>query len=292
MTHLVLWGHRIRDGANTLAYVWEGYAKAARRLGLDVVQVDDAPASAPAVQPGAIVFAEGQEDKHLPRLPGVTYVLHNCDWTAYHDQRPRCLALQVYTHDCLDRTVETLAPFVYYQRVGGCLGILYQPWATDLLPEEFRPEDIIAARIPRAGWVGTVGEGRFGNVPQLAGFRNACAEHGMPFEIRQTMPAADARVFLRDSQLAPTIVGAWQQEKGYLPCRAWKNASYGHPVLTNSLAVVEAMGGFGHYAADTAKLFHLGVDGIPKVEILAGMRYVQAHHTFVNRLTTILKVIA
>jgi len=38
---------------------------------------------------------------------------------------------------------------------------------------------------------------------------------------------------VRKSRIAPAFTGNWQVEKNYLPCRVFKNVSYGQVALTN-----------------------------------------------------------
>jgi hypothetical protein len=137
--------------------------------------------------------------------------------------------------------------------------------------------------------VGTIGGGEFGNEDELAGFRGAAAQAGVDFVHRQTISLAAHRVLVAGSVVSPAIVGSWQLRKGYLPCRIFKNVSYGRIGLTNSPVVASVFEQEIPCRADTAELFALGIELLQHRELLVEqMREVQARHTFFNRLETIL----
>ena len=291
---VLLWGHQVRPGCNTLAWCWNGFARAFASLGWQVICADDTPEAAArhaSLPAGTLVFAEGQEDRHLQHRSDWTYVLHNCDWTAYEAVRPRCLALQVYTHDALEREVNWFTPFCGHQTVPGCLGILYQPWATDLLPNEIRLNDAyVKDRLSTIAWCGTVGDGRFGNAPEITRFQNAHRELAFVHRDGQVDPR-DHREFISRAALAPTLVGRWQNAHGYLPCRAFKNVSYGQPCLTNSATIAACLGlRTDEWHPDPARIPTPHLDLPNPKRTVALMRLVQAEHTFVNRALRILEV--
>lgn len=295
---VVIWGHPLHT--NTFSYVYEGFARAFRRLGWDVWWLPDQPMYPPVDLEGALVITEGQVDRYLPRVRSATYVLHNCDWSTYADVRRRCLALQVHTDAQMagwgGRATE-IAPFTHHEPASDALGTLYQPWATDLLPEEINLDDTATPRERRSWWVGTIGEGQFGNVWQIEGFRRACAERGVEFVHQSAgIDREAARVLIRRSHLAPAIVGAWQLEVGYVPCRIFKNISYGQLGVTNSPAVQRLFGGALVQEVDTHALFLkaeevvLSPSGIERTRAL--MAEVRDRHTYINRISRILDVVA
>ncbi len=295
---IVFWGHVPGPGANTLSYVWAAMVKAFRHLGYSTVHVADDPESRAVANlaTDTLLFVEGQQDQHVPIYPGIRYVLHNCDWEKYSEVRSACLALQVYSHDVLKREVEELEPFVYLQKVPGCRGILYQPWATDLLPDEIDLEDGLIDRMgsTESVWVGTIGGGRFGNINELAGWRQGCDGRGITFRHVTGATNEENRHLVRGAYLAPVIVGTWQRQNGYIPCRAFKNVSYGQPLLTNSKAVLDLFGSSAIWNEDTYALFQQGeaclTDPTSDEDIQEAMAFVRDHHTFVNRVQRILEV--
>lgn len=263
---IVMWGHVPGPGANTLAYVWAGYAKAFRALGHEVWHLADLQGW--KLPSDALVFAEGQEDRHLALRPDCTYVLHNVDALKYRDQRR--LFLQVYTTDVHERRVRLLGEWSYHQPAPDCLGVLYQPWATDLLPDEIDPAHPPDQVLPVCGWVGTIGDGVFGNRAQLLPFIASAAARGLTFQHREGLTPEAHRAFLEPCREAPVVVGAWQLGKCYVPCRLWKTMSYGHRVVSNQPRFMERYADMG------------------RAEVMA---FVKSDHTFVNRIARILEIV-
>lgn len=285
----VIWGHKLHS--HTHSYVHEGFARAFGFLGYDVHWVDDDDDISGIDLSGALFLTEGQVDGHIPMRRDCKYVLHNCEFDRYASVQTRCLRLQVYTrrHEAM-HPFDRLGPASYYSD-----GVLYQPWATDLLPHEIRLEWADRPRERTAYWVGTVGEGQFGNARELDGFQRACREHGVAF-VQQAGVSRETHLdLIQRAYLAPAIVGTWQLSAGYVPCRIFKNISYGQLGLTNSAAVHGMFDGRLVLNPDTHELF---ADGEAAVcAPTAGtrtrdlMRMVRDGHTFVHRIRTILQVL-
>lgn len=283
-----IWGHLLHS--HTHSYIHESFTKAFARMGHDVAWLPDSPRNQPNLD-GALVITEGQVDKHLPVHPNCHYVLHNCQADKYADVSKKLL-LQVYTHDTRDRakdnpTYEKLAPCTYIERAANC-NVLYQPWATDLMPDEI---DLAKAELPRekvSNWVGTIGNGRFGNDTELVGFQAACIDNKIRFQQQGKISTEEHRRLIEESFLAPAIVGYWQKEKGYIPCRIFKNISYGQLGVTNSESVVDVMQGNVVYNPDSYHLFNDAIRANSVDATKAAMEFVRKNHTYVNRIQTIL----
>jgi hypothetical protein len=286
----VIWGHKLFS--HTHSYVHEGFARAFRFLGYDVHWVDDDDDVSGIDFSGALFLTEGQVDRRIPIRRDCKYVLHNCDGERYAPVRGNCVAIQVYcAAQVQGRALDRVGPAAYYAD-----GVLYQPWATDLLPNEILLE---WADLPREAaasyWIGTIGDGRFGNVGQIDGFRQACEDRGVKFVHRGSVSRDIHIDLIQRSCLAPAITGTWQLEEGYVPCRIFKNISYGQPGLTNSAAVNDLFDGQLVFNPDTRQLFADGEDALHRPDARAHvrelMRTVRDRHTFVNRIGAILDVL-
>lgn len=130
----VVWGHKLHS--HTHSYVHEGFARAFKFLGYDVHWVDDEDDVSGVDFSGALFVTEGQVDTRIPIRRDCKYVLHNCDGRRYESVRSNCLTIQVYcAKQMQSRSFDRVGPASYYAD-----GVLYQPWATDLLPHEIRLE--------------------------------------------------------------------------------------------------------------------------------------------------------
>jgi len=303
---VVIWGHRQPLSWHTHSWVHGAVYKAFTHLGFDTYWHDDDERDAVGLNnPGSgdtLYWTEGQVDNHIPVRRDCSYILHNCESLKYDGLESRTLRLQVFVSDIKSRlvpphardSVTMIKPFHYTADIDGQRW-LYQPWATDLLPHEINLE---LARHPRGktcDWIGTIGSSstEFGNSNEIDGFKRACSENGYKFVHHQGQVSnEDNAMIIRESFLAPTIVGNWQWRKSYLPCRAFKNGSYGALIGTNSKQVAEYFEGWAIHEDNTYSLFERMAKRSNDIDFIqGGMRFVQANSTYINRIETILEQI-
>ncbi|MDX6664905.1 MAG: hypothetical protein QOG68_1111, partial [Solirubrobacteraceae bacterium] len=305
---VVVWGHPLHS--HTHSYVHQGFARAFRALGVPTIWTDDVHALGAIDLADTLFLTEGQVAAGMPLRADCHYVLHNVARATYAPVADRVLLLQVAGTEPDDRardgSVERVDAYTYSEQGRNGPAVLFQPWATDLLPAEFDfgvplPPRLsqrrlttlarrLAGRAPQAVWVGTIGDGKFGNAGELAPFRTACREAGVPFVHRAGVDRAVHMDLVRRSFVAPAIVGRWQLENGYIPCRIFKNISYGRPGLTNSPWVEAAFDSEVLCRADTAELFWASTRVVPSRRALrTQMLEVRERHTYLSRIATILE---
>ncbi|HTW05916.1 MAG TPA: hypothetical protein VME46_00290 [Acidimicrobiales bacterium] len=308
LRRVVIWGHPLHS--HTHSYIHAGYASAFRYLGAETLWVDSPDALALPDMRGTLFFSEGQAVSGMPLRKDCLYVLHNVDGQVYEGVQERVLALQVLTNEVRERArsgrqTQRVNDYTYVESGTGVTH-LYQPWATDLLPEEIDfdvplPRPWPKGRLRRglrklrtgplkAVWVGTIGGGKFGNENEVGPFRAACDAAGIQWVHKQNLSRASHVRLVRASLLAPAIVGSWQLENGYVPCRLFKNVSYGRLALTNSPWAQALFEEPVLCRTDTAELFAVGAEQArDRDAILAQMREVKDRHTYVNRVATIME---
>ena len=78
---------------------------------------------------------------------------------------------------------------------------------------------------------------------------------------------------------------------GYIPCRIFKNISYGQVGATNSKAVFDLFEEGMVYCPDTYELFGAAQANMDNWDLIEfQMNEVKEHHTFINRCQSLLKV--
>lgn len=242
ISRLVLWGGR--EGLDSFRHIHRHYHQTAGKLGIQSFWVDDVPESAQYVTPGTVVFGVDVYSKHMPYVDGVDYVLHNFDGSHRICQLTdpsRLLRLQVYTNDA---TGEAWDKCRLYDREARTL---FQPWGTDLLSEEFM-EPAFNQFSREAVYVGAIWSekspyGELGNENAIYELKEALGSRGMAFKHYTHIPDTANVQMVRAARIAPAIAGGWQVSHNYLPCRAFKNASYGVVMFTNVPAVNELFRG-------------------------------------------------
>lgn len=293
---VVLWGHKLHS--HTHSYIHNGFYRGFSHLGYPVYWFDDQDHVTDFDFANTLFITEGQVDANIPLREDCIYILHNPRSLKYQQLNPKhIITLQVYTDSVLNYPHLTkVAPCIYHDVPGRCF---YMPWATDLLPHEI---DAIKMKLPSLHrqqyiwWVGTVGEGKFGNKSELDPFIKACQENGIAFNHNGSCQISleDNIDMTNSSYLAPAIVGAWQKEVGYIPCRIFKNISYGCLGVTNSLRVYELFEGKIVYNPDTYQLFYDAQERLNKLtlaELYDLMDFVKTKHTYLNRIQTMLDFI-
>ena len=287
---VIIWGHPLHS--HTHSYIHWGFFRTFQHLGYEVYWVNDINEIQNLDLSGTLFITEGQVDASIPKRKDCYYILHNCKGDEYKDllNSNRCICLQVYTHDCIPYAPEKLGECMYSNVAGK---IIFLPWATDLLPHEIDSMKKFAMQEKerKVTWIGTIGEGIFGNRNEIDGFAKACQENDIVFQ-GYTNVSADKNIELvQKSYLAPALQGAWQCEKGYIPCRIFKNISYGQWGITNNKTVYELFEGRIIYNSDTYQLFYdakayMENTSINKLYEL--MDFVKNNHTYINRIETLL----
>ena len=286
---IVIWGHTLHS--HTHSYIHYAYQKAFQNMGYDVLWLDDKPGQ--ELPPGSFVITEGQVDRHLPINKNCSYLLHNCDVSKYDEKDVDYKILQVYSHDVLSRPVEKLAECEYYQHDSRTL---YQPWATDLLPHEIDTMTLIDTDVTlstQCHWVGSVMPGEHGNINEIQRFADAAHENGIQFVVSTGVDHNKGRELVRASYLAPAIQGAWQVKNGYIPCRIFKNISYGHMGATNSEAVYKLLEEKITYTPDCRQLFFNASNDFSSTSYKDRrdvMKLIKDKHTYINRIQNIMRI--
>ncbi|MCF7852553.1 MAG: hypothetical protein K9M07_04865 [Simkaniaceae bacterium] len=299
---VIIWGHKLHS--HTHSYIHHGFYRAFKALGYSTYWVDSLQDLHGIELSNSLFLTEGQCTDHIPLRKDCDYILHNVDQTQWKNKvdENRILAIQVFTIDVLKRqssehSVE-IEPYLFFSKEHK---ILYMPWATDLLPDEIEQNKLrlktqgISNKNHLIAWVGTIGQGEFGNSNEIHRFVNE-AKHLNP-KIRfdpgkKNLSMEGNCTFISKAYLAPAIVGQWQKKQGYIPCRIFKNISYGAMGITNSYHTWKLFKEKIIYHPNEKTLFHLAQERMKSYTLedqLEIMDFVKDHHTYINRIQTILK---
>lgn len=287
---VVIWGHKLHS--HTHSYIHAAFYKAFCALGYSTLWLDNYDTIEEIDFSQTLFITEGQVDQKMPHRDDSWYVLHNCDARRYTDlqSKNRCIVLQVYTHDVLKRSAEKIEPCIYYDISGR---VIYMPWATDLLPSEVDTirKNLTLKKDPFVSFIGTIGGGHFGNVQEINAFKKASIECGMPFVHKVHVDLPETIALTQTAFMAPALQGPWQVEKGYIPCRIFKNISYGAFGITNSKTVWELFDKKIIYNPDCYQLFYDAKRRIEEASLSYMhdlMDLIKNRHTYINRINHLL----
>ena len=303
---VIIWGHQLHD--HTHSYIHKGFFDGFTALGYETHWLTES--SDFVFNKNCLIISHGIVTTHLPIVDGAKYVLHNAELRTiegngdlipknYFDEsvtkgipRKNLLTMQVYTNDCIGRDKKDEEhPFHYYND-----GIIYFPWATDLLPDE------VQANIDQLDTIMTMekNEVNFIGMPTTPWntMKEFCdlnrfkySQYGGTFDRTSSSNKSkeENMQLIQQSILAPALQTDWQVEHGYIPCRIFKNISYGKLGITNNPHVHELFNHETIYSSDLNELFATSlISRKDKSKIIRLMEEVRDKHTYINRCQYIL----
>lgn len=292
MKKVIIWGYK--PHTHTHSYIHWSFFDGFKHMGYDTYWFDDNDDISNFDFQSSLFLTSGNQNDKIPLRNDCKYVLHNVSTEKFKNLD--CLYLQVYTHDVKEREVEKIFEGTYYQK--NC-NTLYQPWATNLLPSQIDINDATNNKLDKyCLWVGTYGGGndKFQNESELNPFFEECKKNGIDLKIinpwNNPISFEENRTLVKNSFLSPSLQGPWQIENGYIPCRIFKNISYGHLGITNSETVNKVFENRLIYDRDPISLFYKCIHRKNDANHIAYlkdlMNFVKQNHTYINRIETIL----
>ena len=202
--------------------------------------------------------------------------------------------IQVYTHDCLKRNDEKIDNYIYYKKTTESSN-LYFPWPTDLLPHEIDNNIANLDKVKKNNncvFIGSI------NKLNNLSIKEFCINNNINFIKlggfdKNNIDTEENYKYISESLIAPAIQSKWQVDNGYIPCRIFKNISYGKIGITNSETVYNLFNRNIIYNNDIHNCLHLGLEfennsSYSKIMIPL-MKYVRDNHTYINRINIIMK---
>ena len=301
---VIIWGHKPRTARNRLgrsytathSYIHQGYAKAFECLGYEVYWFDDKDDLSDRDFANTIFFTEGQVDAGIPLCRDAAYVLHSCTSQKYLATGARILNLCNYVKFC-DSGVSPNYPESAVERINRWTFLdsknraVYQPWATDLLPNEI-DQFGIASFNPNETNLNYVGStSHDGLAPRFRELKRICRKSGKKLRVFSELSQSEMIEKVRSSFLSIDLRGDWHRECGYVPCRIFKNLSYGKITGTNSLWVHRLFDGslpFGDSVEELVDNTRIRSETIQPTEFSKLQMYVRDEHTFINRAKSLI----
>jgi hypothetical protein len=320
---IIIYGYPYNS--HTHSYIHNGYYKGFQSLGYETLWTGQSPIYESDFD-NALVLTEGFADGGLPLNKTATYVVHylgnkperRVKIDKYLNNVGRLVDLR-YNANCwhdknydyeLDRDKAIkIGAGMYFEKGLSGYDIAYTIWATDLLPNEINLDDCFIQKERKIWYIGTVGGGNgdlgtcqqapeyYDNKPDLLKFKEACQKNGIEFLTncpwKNPISDEEAKELIQKSYLTVDIRHKAFKDWGYIPCRIWKNLSYGQVVGTNSKAVFDFCANQGFilpYSENPIELFNL-VEDFQKHPSYTRklMEGVRDQHTYINRCQELLK---
>jgi hypothetical protein len=238
---IVIWG--LRKKYHTHRHIHQAFYKNAKKLGYPTLWLEDEKKSSIYILPGDLIITADPvgkmvpekfklEEYNIPIRDDIYYCLHNVkDIFAKELKKENLINLQVYNNIVEKiQNIEQWNTVTYFDPE---TKTLYQPWGTDLLFSEFRKPTYNKNKF--VFWIGSIWNDSLnrGNVNEIEELKSVLKKHKLIFINLRFIPDFLNIFFIRLSKIAPAIAGKFQVDVDYLPCRVFKNISYGQLGITN-----------------------------------------------------------
>jgi len=293
LNKIIIWGHKLHS--HTHSYIHDGFFKAFKHLGYDIYWFDKDDDIINFDFSNSFFLTDGLSFSSLPIRNDCFYFLHNVNG---HDKIPieRKLIFQVYTHDCIGRD-EPLSGKKYHYYKPPPHNTIYFPWATDLLPEEIEKNktnlDKIVSSKDTIVFIGMT-HGVWGIV------KSVCSKYNFKFFSRggtfdknstRNVSSDNNMKLIQKSLIALSFQSDWQVKNGYIPCRIFKNISYGRMGITNSSTVNNLFDNKLIYDSNIENAIKKGIMFEERKDkrdiVIYLMNEVKNKHTYLNRIEII-----
>lgn len=285
---IFIWGHKLHE--HTHSYIHSSYYKAFEYLGHEVYWIDRRDDLSQFDFSDSIFFTENSVKDGMPLRKDCKYITHHIDTNYFlKNDIPYKNVIKLGNYLPSLEIHEKVDHLAYWDK---STRTLYQCWGTDLLPEEIdenNPGYFDPSR-KDIHYVGMLYEQGPWWAQEIANI--AMRKNNVQLNI-YTQNASDEenRNLIRESFICPDFRSDWHLQCGYIPCRIFKNISYGRIVGTNSPFIKRAFGDYVSFGGTPETLYdNLLKSEIDKnIDIKDAMIFVKENHTFINRINNILK---
>jgi hypothetical protein len=303
---VVIWGHKLHS--HTHSYIHNGFYLGFQHLEFKTLWFDDNDDVKNIDFANSLFITEHQVNKKIPLRSDCLYLTHYVDNGDYEGvPKENIIILKVSLRDFKEKDHKDTVyqdlnygqKFEYYSKIND-YNCLYMYWATDLLPQE------IDINIQNINNIQTTNEinfvGSMTNIWQQ--FRHLCIINNIKFNSfgatfnvnsENNISINQNIELIKNSIIAPSLQDNGQVFNNYIPCRIFKNISYGKMGVTNNPIVNELFNNKLIYDSDLFELIGKAIQFEKEPNkndvIINLMKYVRDNHTYINRINTIIKYI-
>jgi len=290
---VVIWGHP--PDTHTHSYIHLGFAKAFSYLDYDVVWCADDPDYVDEVK-DCIVLTENSCRNYLPIEESSQYFIHNLADDYEKHEGDNIHNLLVY-HEGYNWGVDwqCIDDWSWYDKDTKTVVIM---WATDLLPDEVKEKIPVPYDASRTdiNYVGSLSNGYFHKFSAVVNShgKRFIASGGYSPTSRGFIDNKTSVSLVKDSYLNFDLRPECHLNNGYIPCRIFKNMSYGCWTGTNSEKILKFFEGRITACSDLDELYLKTEEDSKKATkdvLLDNQYYIRKHHTYVNRVNSLLSVL-
>jgi hypothetical protein len=234
MSKVVIWG--LKNTRHSHKFIQNGFYINAQRMGMTAHWVDDKKSNREVINRGDFVFAVNVASTHLPVVQGAKYILHNISPDTIGIDR-NFINLQVHVKE--SKGINTGLPYIHWDANARTL---YQPWGVPSVPSEWLKNKTTNTNYEY--WVGSIWNNELnqGNSEFMKGYIKTLKNMNIKFvkkgatSIVQPRGISESKAsqLVNRSVIGAAVVGNWQRENQYIPCRLFKNIAAGAIPSSNS----------------------------------------------------------
>jgi len=127
---VIVWGHKLHS--HTHSYIHSSYVRAFAAMGFETYWLDQNDSIGSTPLDGTLFFSEDQAKTGMPKRPDCFYVTHHFN-ESFLEELPKDRVLRLCNFVSQAKSHEKLGELSYFD---SRTRSLYQPWATNLLPNE------------------------------------------------------------------------------------------------------------------------------------------------------------
>ena len=304
---VVIWGHKLHS--HTHSYIHNGFYIGLKKLGFKTLWFDDNDNIEDINFSNSLFITEHQVNKKIPLRDDCLYLTHYIDNGDYKGiPKENIIILKVSLRDFKEKDPKNVnyKPLLkygqkheYHAKIDD-YNCLYMYWATDLLPHQIDDNINNINNIKSANEINFVGS----MTKVWREFSNICKgnnikfnNYGATFSVNShnNISVEQNIELMKKSIIAPALQDDMQIFYNYIPCRIFKNISYGKMGITNNHVVNELFNNTLIYDSNLIELIKksLAFNYVPnKNEIIVNlMKHVRDNHTYINRINTIINYI-
>jgi hypothetical protein len=254
---IIIWGHK--NNGHTHGHIHSSYFKAFKYMGYETYWFDENEDVGGFNFDNCIFLTEDQVQHNIPLNKTCKYILHHTKLDKYIEHGLDYINLANYLKWCDDGIDNAYNIGNSLVKIGECCywdektKTIHQPWATDLTPDEIDLNNAMNYN-PQQNKIYFIGSSH-DNRNQINQFAGAAMAAGKEFIVGKTNTDRENFNAVRESFISVDIRGDWHIECGYLPCRIFKNISYGRITGTNSEHVKKILGDHVIYDSNLESLY-------------------------------------
>ena len=304
---VVIWGHKLHT--HTHSYIHNAYYRAFKSLGYDTMWYDNNDNIENIDFKNTLFITENQVDSNIPKRDDCLYIVHNidddnkyCDVPIENVINTKCSYRDSNGYNNIKVFDKTQHSF--YSNSSKFI-VYFVLWGSDLLPEEIENnimdiDNILLKRENNCFYhVGMADQTWLGIMNHLHYDLNMNIRHlGGVWQDKQCLDEFEAMTAIQKSVLPLAFQNEVQIRNKYIPCRIFKNISYGRMGVTNHGLVNTIFNNKLIYNTNIESCIMEAIEfeQLPslqrKNDILPLMEFVKKNHTYVSRIQDLCRFIS